>query len=276
MEPTAPKDDFYIGWRDELPAANQRPVKQFVIVALIISLLLAILLVIGQRGFASSIFELGQLTDLTGVYTATPVPMLQIEQNEKQQSILLVGFGKHGAEATIAAMEEEQGTLLEGKQVTFKGTLIYYQDRTVMELTKGAASLVALQEGTSSIASQVEDYGFRTLRGEILDPKCALGVMKPGYGKPHRSCAVRCIAGGIPPILRMTALDGATNYCLVKGPEGEKINTELLPYVADQLRLCGRLERIDDWLVFYLDPQDILRLQPHWMEGEIPLCNQLL
>ena len=37
-----------------------------------------------------------------------------------------------------------------------------------------------------------------TLKGEIIDPKCYLGAMKPGGGKTHKACAMRCIAGGIP------------------------------------------------------------------------------
>jgi hypothetical protein len=46
--------------------------------------------------------------------------------------------------------------------------------------------------------------------------------------------------------------------------------------VADQVLICGRLEQKDDWLVLYINPvKDILRLQPYWMDGEIPLCGDL-
>ena len=42
------------------------------------------------------------------------------------------------------------------------------------------------------------------VKGEIVDPKCFFGVMKPGEGKPHKDCAIRCILGGIPPVLKVT------------------------------------------------------------------------
>lgn len=42
-----------------------------------------------------------------------------------------------------------------------------------------------------------------TLEDEIIDPKCYFGVI-PGKGKIHRSCAIRCISDGIPPVLATT------------------------------------------------------------------------
>jgi len=51
---------------------------------------------------------------------------------------------------------------------------------------------------------------------------------------------------------------------------------EILVFVADQVSICGRLEQNNDWLVLYTNPSnDILRLQPFWMEGEVPLCGNL-
>jgi len=38
--------------------------------------------------------------------------------------------------------------------------------------------------------------------GEIVDSKC-LGVMTPGQLTTHRACAIRCISGGIPPVLHV-------------------------------------------------------------------------
>jgi hypothetical protein len=39
----------------------------------------------------------------------------------------------------------------------------------------------------------------RWFRGEIIDPKCFAGAMKPGTGKTHKACAALCLRGGIPP-----------------------------------------------------------------------------
>ena len=46
-----------------------------------------------------------------------------------------------------------------------------------------------------------ESLGKQTFVGEIVDSKCFLGVMNPGRLTPHRACAIRCISGGVPPVL---------------------------------------------------------------------------
>ena len=267
-------NDFYIGWQDKAPASNVKATKGFILIVALTVIGFVALWVLNQRGFANSTFELGKLSTVEGVLIKKPAPMLQILENNQRKSILLVGFGKASAEATVEAIEKAQKQDLEGKPVRLNGTLIYYQDKTVMELTQGIDAFEGLANSPSFPSEFRKNFGSVSLKGEILDPKCALGVMKPGYGKPHRSCAVRCISGGITPIFRFTNKDGASNYCIIKGLKDESINEAVLPYVADQLRLCGNLSQQDDWLVFNIDPhEDILRLKPHWAEGDIPMCN---
>ena len=117
--------------------------------------------------------------------------------------------------------------------------------------------------------------GFQTLRGEIYDPKCAFGVMKPGYGKIHRSCAVRCISGGIPPVLKIENDNGQKNYVLLVDTMGSPINKAILPYVADQIQICGQLKRQDDWLVLYTNPtEQLARLHPYWAKGDLAMCAE--
>ena len=187
---------------------------------------------------------------------------------------MLIGFGKHGAEKDIEAIEEIQERNLDGQTVKLRGTRIYYDGKAALELTEGTEAFVGVGTPLAMPSPINQSMGDVRLFGEILDPKCALGVMKPGYGKPHRSCAVRCISGGIPPILKSQDQEGNTEYVLVLGTNGEKINDQVLPFVADQIRICGRLEQVDDWLVLYTEgAESILRLQPYWMEGEIPMCS---
>lgn len=268
-------DPFYIGWQDQAPQTYAVTTRNFILTVLVVFVSVVSALVISQRGFDGSVFELGKISTLEGVLIESPAPILQIKENGKRKGVLLVGFGKHGAEATLQVIETEIGKQIVGKRVKLAGTLIYYQGKMVMELTEGSKAFRGFSEDDSLLPTRLEQkqFGEVSLMGEILDPKCALGVMKPGYGKPHRSCAVRCLSGGITPIFRLRNNDGESNYCILKGANGEKINASILPYVADQLRLCGRLEQQDDWLVFYLNPaEDILRLKPHWVKGEIPMC----
>ena len=274
------KNDFYIGWKSEAPDTFSKTVKKFTWIVLLIVPIVAMSLVLSQRGFEDSDFEFGTLTEIEGTLMMEPVPMIKTVENGKTKSILLVGFGKFGAEKTFeeySAMTPDVKSSLNNAQLKLNGTLIYNDGKTLLELTEGVQS-INLNVDKSKILNSSKpikkDLGNVTLRGEIYDPKCAFGVMKPGYGKPHRSCAVRCISGGIPPVLKIENKKGEKNYCILLSESGQPINKEVLEYVADQVQVCGRLEQQDDWLVFYTDPRsDILRLQPHFIEGELPLCS---
>ena len=282
------QNDFYIGWQPDAPDAFSNKTRRFVWVLLVLVSLFAILLVLSQRGFVDGVFEFGKLTEVEGILVRTPVPMIKVKKgsdnkgNNTFQSILLVGFGKTGADSTLNAIEKEQGRSLENESFRLKGTLAYYDGKKVLELTEDVSSFVGFSDSETAKSKVGIDHsisrslGEVSLKGEIYDPKCAFGVMKPGYGKPHRSCGVRCISGGVPPILRIQNEEGKANYCIIVGQNGQAVNKEVLNFVADQVLICGRLEQKDDWLVLYTDPNaDIIRLQPHWMQGDVPLCGNL-
>ena len=273
------KNDFYIGWQEKAPDGYANKSKKFIWILFLIIPVIAISLVLSQQGFESSNFEYGKLTDIEGVLFLEPVPMIKIKEKEtgKIKSILLVGFGKMGAGKTFQEYQDQSDVHdfnLNNVLIKLRGTLIYHDGKTLLELTEGVSSIIDWPSNSVTLPpTQKSVIGNTTLRGEIYDPKCAFGVMKPGYGKPHRSCAVRCISGGIPPVLKIENKAGEKNYCLLLSPDGKPINESVLEYVADQVQVCGRLEQQDDWLVFYTDPkQDILRLQPYWLEGDLVMC----
>ena len=97
-----------------------------------------------------------------------------------------------------------------------------------------------------------------TLEGEIIDPKCYFGVMKPGKGKIHRSCAVRCISGGIPPVLSSTDNNNISQYFLLTDTNGNPINEAVLPFIGKPSKITGIVEKMEDWFVFKIDPKDIV------------------
>ncbi len=278
--PKGTKQDFYIGWQAEAPSAFAAKSKRFVVILALAIPLIAAILVLTQRGFISSVFEFGELTEVEGVLVAGPIPMLKIPQHTNGQlspsfkSVLLVGFGKKGAGADLALIEEMEGKSLNQKSVILRGTMIYYDGKAMLELSEGTAAFVGWGKGNANWKRQENSLGRTKLKGEIYDPKCALGVMKPGNGKPHRSCAVRCISGGIPPMLRVANAAGQANYFLMLDQDGRVLNQAVLDYVGDQVQICGRLVQQDDWLFLYTDPtEEILRLQAHWMEGDLRLCS---
>ncbi|MEM7656450.1 MAG: hypothetical protein AAF399_10010 [Bacteroidota bacterium] len=267
------KDPFYIGWQAQGSEAFRAPVKRLVILAILLCLLLPLAIVSWQRGFATSTFELGQLTEVRGILEMEPVPMLRVSVPGESgtpiyQRILLIGFGKHGAEPTLQQIEatKGEGFRLAGKDVTLRGTLIYHDGRTLLELTEKEEALVAVAEGMAATPTPHGTLRQISLQGEITDPKCKFGVMKPGFDKPHRSCASLCIAGGIPPVFVVETQSGQSQQFLLLGKAGTPINQAVLPYIGERLQLCGHAYQLDDWQVLEVDPaQQIKRLGPSGM-----------
>ncbi len=266
-------DDFFIGYEEKAPASVARTVKLFVGGIAIVMILTAVSLVLNQRGFADATFELGTLSTLEGTLTKHPVPMVKLQENGQVKSVLLIGFGKFGPEEAIATIEKKRNIDLEGKHVKLEGTRIFNTQKQAFELTKKTASFLEIKDNGDKRERLINELGTQRVLGEILDSKCALGVMKPGYGKPHRSCAINCVSGGITPIVRMTDKAENVNFCILKGADGSPINENVLPFLADQVSMCGELSQEDDWLVFYVNPEDIVRLTPHFTIADIPLCN---
>jgi hypothetical protein len=112
----------------------------------------------------------------------------------------------------------------------------------------------AAAERAAALAGSPVDLGERTLVGEIVDSKCYLGVMKPGRSKPHKSCAVRCISGGVPPMLRVTDESGVTTDYLLVDERGAAVNDAVLDLVAVPVRITGTVRRIGDRLQLRADP----------------------
>ena len=96
-----------------------------------------------------------------------------------------------------------------------------------------------------------------TLQGEIIDPKCYFGVMKTGKWKIHRSCAVRCISGGIPLVLATTDKNNISQYFLLTDLKGSPINNDILPYIGKTSKIKGVLEKMEDWYILNIDVNTI-------------------
>ncbi len=273
-----PNNEFYIGYLEKMPPSFRRPVRLFVTAAAILLAAGPFIIVRSQQAFSTSTFELGRLTTVEGILRMEPAPMLQLETGRDQQgrpmlqSILLIGFGKHGAEAALEKVEAERGLKLEGQKVKLEGTLIYHDGKTLLELTRQEASVLEVQEAPP-VSRRLAELGQATLLGEVADPKCYFGVMKPGQGKVHRSCAARCIAGGIPPVLKSVSSNGQVQYFIIKGENGGPINEQLLPIVGEPVQLNGSVVQYDDWLVLRLDGlNSVKRLGTRFML-EAPMCS---
>jgi hypothetical protein len=268
QQATPADDPFYIGWMPEAPASYAKQVCKAIIALAVIVPGVAVLLAFSQKKFSTSNFEFGQLTEVKGIYLQEPVPVLKVISkkdvfgNSTYITIPLVGYGKFGAEGAIAEIEKEKNTRLDNKLVTLKGTLLYSDGKTLLQIDANDKPLVRYDsiEAAQSYLPKITDMGTVSIKGEVLDPKCYFGVMKPAHGKPHRDCAIRCLLGGISPVFRARNEAGQSNYYLILGEHGEKINAQLQDYVADPVALQANAKQVDDWIVLYVKPSSIKRI----------------
>ncbi|MEL7121171.1 MAG: hypothetical protein AAFO07_17095 [Bacteroidota bacterium] len=247
------KNEFYIGWQNEMPAKTKSFLRKYVIIIAIVVAGLAVLAVSQQKPYNDYVFEFGNVKNITGTYYNYPMPLLIADDGMLEEglsnSILLIGLGKHGAEETMAKIQEKVGSL-DGKKVTLSGSLIYGNGKTAMELTLMEESLVKIESKTVNKQKEPIASNEIQLTGEILDSKCYFGVMKPAVGKVHKSCAIRCISGGMPPVFKTS---DESKYYLILDQDGNKMNEQLLPYIAEQLAVNGKTATFMGWDILYLN-----------------------
>jgi hypothetical protein len=246
-------DEFYVGYFPQAPGRTASLVQKVVIVIGVIIVVISALLVFNQKPFSKASFDYGKLSLKEGYLFKGPVPHLKVpvqnagSKNFRYQTILLVGFGKTGADKTISEFEKKLG-LLEGKLVALKGYLIKGNGRTVMQLEEKIPPVILGKLFNENTSSSLVPMGTVSLSGEIVDPKCYFGVMKPGEGKPHRSCAIRCIAGGIPPVFHTDS----GGYMVLLGDDFQPVNQQVLSIVGDHINLGGQLVQFDDWKILLI------------------------
>jgi hypothetical protein len=127
----------------------------------------------------------------------------------------------------------------------------------MIEMVKG--SVTATGDGAVRTARPTM-LGEQTLVGEIVDSKCYLGVMNPGALTPHRACAIRCISGGIPPVLLVRQKDGPVLYFLLVARDGRPVNKHVLDIVAEPVQITGQVERQGELLILRADPATYRRV----------------
>jgi len=253
-------DDFYIGYMPKAPKSYAKAVKKAVLAFAILIIVLGAVIAQNQKNLQSNTFEFGKITELSGVLQQQPVPNLIIKTgqdakgNDLYQSVLLIGLGKFGADSLVQSFKKEIKTPLEQTLTTVRGTLIYTDGKTLLELTEENKALVSHEP--LKIAYKIPTITKKPIQkveGEIIDSKCYFGVMNPGYGKPHRSCAIRCISGGIPPVIWSENANGTSDYYILLNKEGSKVNKKILPHIADASCVSGEMAEYFDWKVLYVD-----------------------
>jgi len=253
------KDNFFIGWQGNTSAEHKKGMKLFLIPIFILVPIILFAIVFFTNPFGSGQFELGKVKEFTGVYFETPFPVLLLDndqlENGSSTSALLVGYGKNGAKTFMQMAEEKHGTL-SGKKIKIQGTLIYRSGKTLIELTKKKDSVLEVLETQIKKKDQEPKLTSQKLQGEIIDPKCWFGVMKPAEGKVHKSCAIRCISGGIPPVFLVRG-SGSNSYYILEDVDGEAINQQVLEFVGEEVEIDGQSYLENGWEVLRVEASGI-------------------
>jgi hypothetical protein len=257
------EDEFYVGYLPNAPKKTASFVKRVIGLCGLGICTAALILAWSQKEFSPSVFEYGINTTVEGYYFAKPVPHLAVplgisgSGKELFQNVLLVGFGKAGAEDVMMKLQNQKGKTFEGTGIALTGYMIYGNGKSLLQVNEDDNLNIESTVGVTKPIQSLDSTGVVTLEGEIVDPKCYFGVMKPGEGKGHRSCAIRCVAGGIPPVFHVNNRD---EYFLMVNENLQPINNEVLPLIGDQLSISGKEIVWNDWRILKVNTKDLIAM----------------
>ena len=240
------EDDFFVGYLP-MPRRTSRFLRVALVGVVALGIVTATLVGARQRDPGTGQWDRSDGQHFAGVLRIDPYPMLQM----KGKAALLVGDGKVGV-ATDALRE------LDGHHVRVAGHLIEREGRTLVEVESPIESIDARVEA----ASPIHDRGPVTLVGEIIDPKCSNGAMKPGDGKPHKACASLCLRGGIPPMF----MDRSGTCSLIVDEAGHALSRErleeVIEFVGERVEVRGQVRSIDGQPILQIGPHSFRRRNP--------------
>lgn len=238
------EDPFYVGYL-KTPHTYRSSMKLTIVLIAIWGAMSAFLLVLSQRSPGFATWDISNEQTWTGLLLEQPYPMLVTPD----ETLLVVNMGKRGA--------HEQLKDLFGSEYTINGYELQREGRRMIELAPDFLATPAHAQPVSSpelvvLAEEPIEY-----KGEIIDGKCFLGAMKPGDGFGHRSCAVLCLRGGLPP---MFADDNATpgdRYPLLIVDGSTTLPDSLMGKVACKVRMHATPARIADLPVLLVKSSEI-------------------
>lgn len=224
-------DEMYVGYLP-VPRGQRVFIRRFVPVVVGVLAAVGVLWARSQPSPGRGVWDAGHTTQLRGTLMARPYPMLLTSNEDGEpEFVLLVERGKHGARHAQAR---------HGLAVVAAGSTLKRDGRRMLELDPAESSLAADSAAAKAPPLPApRSVGRVTLRGEIIDPKCYLGAMKPGEGKTHKACATLCIRGGIPPMFVTRDDAGRVTYYLLQSPDGGPADPAIHPFIADPVQITG-------------------------------------
>lgn len=243
-------DEFYVGYL-RMPRRLAFLVAGLIaLIVVLVAVDLALIARLQQAAGPGTWAETDQTFD--GHLTREPYPILWVTENGKPSAHLLVADSKRSADTVLDAA---------AGPVTITGKLVARDDVAgvkMIEMAAGGLTSTAAQPPTDLPA---ESLGAATLKGEIVDSKCWLGVMRPGAGRVHKGCATVCILGGIPPVLVTRDAQGRMQGYVLTDADGKAIVPNVIQdAIGDPVSLSGQIERKGGLLFMKADLATLRRL----------------
>ena len=240
-------DEFYVGYLQTPPALARR-LQRAAFGILCLAAPVGALVAMAHTPSAGGSFEYGHPITVRGELEWRPLPALRVQEGTAVRHVALVGQGKHGV-AGMAAFD--------GRPVTMRVTRIHRDHDEMFEV----ASIPVSDTSASALpAAVVEALGAVTLRGEIVDGKCDLGVMNPGDGTLHRGCAVRCLSGGVPPMLLLRDAEGREARLALSGRDAPLPGDLVRRWAGVIVEVQGTLVRRDGAPILLLQDTSAVRV----------------
>jgi hypothetical protein len=256
MTPLHERDEFFIGYDPPLPTGLSRFIGRAVSTGAALVVLGAVTIAAGHVRLDGGTFEFGRGRAATGTIVTRPYPVLVEDAahgaGRPRPWRLLVAPGKHGADALVRG--------LDGVRVTLEGTRIERTGMRMLEVRPDSIARVGDASAPMAAPAPFDASQEITLRGEIVDSKCFLGVMTPGDGRTHSACASLCLRGGIPPALLVRDRAGRSALYLLEDPKGEALALRAAEIAGEPVDMRGSIGQRGSWRILRTDPSTWSRL----------------
>jgi nitrite reductase/ring-hydroxylating ferredoxin subunit/catechol 2,3-dioxygenase-like lactoylglutathione lyase family enzyme len=256
------KNDFYIGWQKAAPKAYATLAWQSALLVGLCGMMLLWGITLHQRHISDVKFLDGDKNGYRGQLVAQPFPALRMMHgrdaygNPEVTTFPLMNAWKFGAGHAVQKILGNKQT----QNVVVHADLLEREGVRALTLHDRPDAIQLINDAALPAAKLSEEHDT-LIEGMIIDPKCYLGAMNPGEGKPHRSCAIRCIEGGIMPMVVFKGKNGKQQYAVLLGASGEPVNQRIGYAVAEPVALRGKIFSFDNWLVLKVAvPEGIRRL----------------
>jgi len=221
---------FYVGY---LPTPRSHRLFLSVMIPVLGVLILggSALLASRQRDPGATIVVTGTMESWTGTAFMDPYPMLVTDSGE---SHLVMGLGKFSVADRVEPFD--------GRRCVIDGWRLQRGDRRGIQLALEPDAIRAIDGAAMPQPSRSSGQPIEII-GEIVDGKCHIGAMKPGDGKAHKSCAILCISGGLPPLFSPLDSDGFDSLPLVLIDGSSALPDSIIKLAGEPVVIRGVLSR---------------------------------